>query len=71
MSRAICAAAEARADSRGAHYREDHPESGEANASAFSRVRLAGDRIEVDWRPVVFTRVRPGQSLVVQPQPVQ
>ena len=64
VSRAIRAAAEARVDSRGAHFREDHPETGALESSAFSRVRSAGDGYEVSWQPVRFSRVRPGQSLL-------
>ncbi|MGZ5582267.1 MAG: hypothetical protein ACXWF2_04090, partial [Usitatibacter sp.] len=64
VSGAICAAALARAESRGAHFREDHPGTGDLAASSFSRVRMAGERFEIDWKPVEFTRVRPGQSLL-------
>jgi len=64
VSRAICEAADARTDSRGAHFREDHPRTGDLGTSAFSRVRLAGGRFDVSWKPVEFTRVRPGQSLL-------
>ena len=67
VSRAICEAADARTDSRGAHFREDHPRTGDLETSAFSRVRLAGGRFEVSWKPVEFTRVRPGQSLLATP----
>jgi len=68
VSRAICAAADARHDSRGAHFREDHPQTGELATSAFSRVRRREEgpsaRYEVSWKPVEFNRVRPGQSLI-------
>ncbi len=69
VSRAICAASDARRESRGAHFREDHPATGDLSASAFSRVRMRIEsetraRYEVSWKPVEFTRVRPGQSLI-------
>jgi fumarate reductase flavoprotein subunit len=64
VSGAIRAAAEARAESRGAHFREDHPHTGDLATSAFSRVTLAGARFDVSWKPVAFSRVRPGQSLI-------
>ena len=69
VSEAIRTAAEARTDSRGAHFREDFPATGDLASSSFSRVRLAGGgdaapQFEIAWQPVAFTRVRPGQSLI-------
>ena len=64
VSRAITAAALARRNSRGAHYRSDFPESSDLMTSAFTRVRLLHGDIVVDTEPVQFTRVKPGQSLI-------
>ena len=65
VSLAICRAAEARTDSRGAHFREDFPATGDLAASQFSSVAMdsRGD-LEVAWKPVRFTRVRPGETLL-------
>lgn len=64
VSRAICAAALDRDDSRGAHYREDHPDTGDLAKSEFTLVRQQGTRLSVTRKPVGFTRVEPGRSLV-------
>ncbi len=60
VSRAIAAAAIARKDSRGAHFRSDFPETGPLEQSAFTS--LQGSTISM--KPVAFTRVRPGESLL-------
>jgi fumarate reductase flavoprotein subunit len=65
VSRAIVAAAQARTESRGAHFRSDHPRSGDLHLSTYHRVRAAPDgTLTVTPVPVRFTRVAPGQSLV-------
>ena len=64
VSRAIVLAAQARQDSRGAHYRADFPESGDLAASAYTRVRQSDGTLSVESAPVHFTRVRPGESLI-------
>jgi fumarate reductase flavoprotein subunit len=60
VSRVITQAALARRDSRGAHYRSDFPDAGALEQSAYSSYR---DNV-VTMKPVAFTRVRPGQSLL-------
>jgi len=64
VSKVIRAAAEAREDSRGAHYRADFPEAGDLATSRYTCVRLEGDRFDITTRPVEFTRVKPGETLL-------
>ena len=64
VSRAICAAALARTDSRGAHFREDFPATSELVSSCYTLTRLADDVPVVETAPVTFTRVRPGETLI-------
>jgi fumarate reductase flavoprotein subunit len=64
VSRAICAAAIAREDSRGAHFRTDFPTTGALEESANTVCRMADGRLAVTTTPVAFTHVRPGESLI-------
>jgi fumarate reductase flavoprotein subunit len=64
VSRAIARAATAREDSRGAHWREDFPHVGALEASAFTRVRHDGRDLALEFAPVEFTRVRPGETIL-------
>ena len=64
VSRTICAAAQARTDSRGAHFREDHPTTSDLATSRYTVVRMHDNDIEVTTEPVHFTRIEPGQTLL-------
>ncbi|HEV7456262.1 MAG TPA: FAD-binding protein [Roseococcus sp.] len=65
ISRAIVAAAEARQESRGAHWREDFPHTqDDAAGLSHTLVTLEGGQVRLAWREVGFTRLRPGQSLL-------
>ena len=64
ISRVIARAAERRENSRGAHFRSDFPDPGDLATSWFTVARRAGDGVAVAQRPVEFTHVRPGETLL-------
>jgi len=64
VSKSILASAVAREDSRGAHYRSDFPEVGDLDSSRYVCVGWRKGRFEISTRPVRFTRVKPGETLL-------
>ncbi len=64
VSRAIAAAALVRENSRGAHFREDFPDPGSLEETTFTRVSMPDGRLSAGTAPVVFSRVKPGDSLI-------
>ena len=66
VSRAIVIAAVARQDSRGAHFREDFPDTGDLPSSSYTLVHQAGEKLTLTTQRVLFTRIQPGESLLTQ-----
>jgi fumarate reductase flavoprotein subunit len=64
VSKSIRFAAQAREDSRGAHFRSDFPTAGDLSTSAYTCVKLVDARFDISTRAVEFTRVKPGESLI-------
>jgi fumarate reductase flavoprotein subunit len=66
VSKSITVTAQARENSRGAHYRADFPEAGDLGTSYYTQVRQQNGELTVENQQVEFTRVKPGQTLITE-----
>lgn len=69
VSEVIAKAGIARENSRGAHFREDFPESGSMESSYFTVARKEGDTVDVTREAVQFTIVKPGETILPEGEP--
>ena len=65
----VAKAAQSRENSRGAHCREDFPETGAMEESYYTVARQEGDAVTVRREDVRFTIVRPGQTVLPAGEP--
>ncbi|MFT4726628.1 MAG: fumarate reductase flavoprotein subunit [Granulosicoccus sp.] len=69
VSEVIAKAALSRENSRGAHYREDHPDSGSLHDSYFTIAKQRSNGLEVTRKAVEFSIVKPGDTILPSHEP--
>ncbi|MFK5980401.1 MAG: FAD-binding protein [Rhizobiaceae bacterium] len=69
VSEVIAKAGIERENSRGAHFREDFPDSGSLESSYFTVARMNGEAVDVTHEPVQFTIVKPGKTILPDHEP--
>jgi len=69
ISEVIARAGLERENSRGAHYREDFPDSGDLDVSYFTLARQRHGVLSLDREPVAFTIVKPGDTILPAEEP--
>ncbi|MGB0843555.1 MAG: succinate dehydrogenase/fumarate reductase flavoprotein subunit, partial [Alphaproteobacteria bacterium] len=69
VSEVIAKAGLVRENSRGAHFREDFPEPGAMVQSEYTVAELKSGQVEVTQKPVEFTIVRPGETILPDDAP--
>ena len=69
VSEVIAQAGIARENSRGAHFREDFPDSGSMESSSFTVARQTDSGLSVTTEPVQFTIVKPGETILPDHEP--
>jgi len=68
-TKVIGEAALARENSRGAHFRQDFPDTGELETSYFTVARLTSDGVSVTRQDVDFSIVSPGHTILSKDEP--
>jgi fumarate reductase flavoprotein subunit len=69
ISEAIAHAGLARENSRGAHFREDFPDTGALEDSYFTVVEKLDQHLRISRQPVDFSIVRPGETILPEGEP--
>jgi len=69
ISEVITKAGIERKNSRGAHFREDFPDSGDMDKSDFTVAQLKDDEVIVNREPVKFNIVSPGNTILSASEP--